>query len=76
MLTPEQLISNLQSQIENLTKELEQSQKDIRDFEVLAIEWKKGYKELETKHRIQITEKDQIIKELEEEIEELKTKSV
>ena len=73
MLTPEQLISNLQDKIENLIKELEQAQQDIRDFEVLAIEWRKGYKELESKHRIQVTEKDQVIRELET---ELKTKSM
>ena len=50
MLTPEQLIYDLQSQIIRLEKELEQARKDIRDFEDLAIEWPgKGYSELKSK---------------------------
>ena len=72
MITPEQLITNLQFQVEKLTQELEQAQKDIRDFEVLAVEWKKGHRDLEAKHKIAIMEKNQIIEELEEEIDKLK----
>lgn len=72
MITPEQLINDLQKENERLQKELDQAQKDIRDFEVLAIEWKKGYRELEIKYRAKLKESDQVIRELEEEIEELK----
>lgn len=56
-----------------LENELRQAQDDIKDFEVLAIEWKKGWQDLEIKYKVKLTEKDQVIKELEEEIEELKT---
>jgi uncharacterized small protein (DUF1192 family) len=73
-LTPEQLIYDLQSQITRLERELEQAYMDIKDFEVLAIEWKKGHRDLDNKHKIKIMEKDQVIDELQDEIDELKAK--
>ena len=45
MMTPEQLIYDLQKQVLRLEQELEEANKDIRDFEKLAIEWKKGHRE-------------------------------
>ncbi len=72
MLTPEQLIYDLQSQVIKLEKELEQAQKDIKDFEVLAVEWKKGYRELERKYKIESMEAEQIICELERELRDLR----
>ena len=65
----EQLIYDLQSQIIRLEKELEQAQKDIKDFEVLAVEWKKGFTELNRKHQAEVTNLKQTIEELEKEIE-------
>lgn len=72
MLTPEQLIYDLQSQIIRLEKELEQAQKDIRDFEVLAIEWRKGHTELNRKHLAETNNLKQTIEELEDELEDAK----
>lgn len=68
MINPEQLIYDLQKQILSLEKELNQAQEDIKDFEKLAIEWKKGHRYLESKHRIKLMEYEQIIKELKEEL--------
>jgi uncharacterized protein (UPF0335 family) len=72
MISPESLINDLQKRIAQLETELAQAQKDIKDFEVLAVEWKKGYDELRSKNLIRLKEKDQVISELEDEIEELK----
>lgn len=68
MISPEQLITDLQKDIDRLTKELEEAQKDIRDFEFLAIEWRKGHTELERKHRIEVGNLKQTIEELEKEL--------
>jgi predicted nucleic acid-binding Zn-ribbon protein len=72
VITPEQLIYDLQSQIVRLEKELEQAQTDIKDFEVLAIEWKKGHDELRRLHKKEMKNMDQIIEELLKELKELK----
>lgn len=69
MLTPEQLIYDLQSQIIRLEQELEQAQKDIEDFEVLAVEWKKGYVHRERDLIIKLDHAEQTIEELKEEID-------
>ena len=67
-ITVEELMSQLENQVKKLTEELEQAQKDIRDFEVLAIEWKKGHSDLKIACGRKIMEKDQIIEELKEEL--------
>jgi dsDNA-specific endonuclease/ATPase MutS2 len=67
-LTPEQLINDLQKEVFKLKEELEEAHKDIKDFEILAIEWRKGYKKLEMKHSIEIMELKQTIEELEKEL--------
>lgn len=72
MITPEQLIRDLQRENERLQKELDEANEHIKDFEKLAIEWKKGHGELNLKHRVKMKELEQIISELEDEIEELK----
>jgi hypothetical protein len=72
MISPEQLINDLQKENEMLKEELVQAQKDIKDFEVLAIEWRKGHTDLERKYKTKLMESDQVIRELEEEIDELK----
>lgn len=72
MLTSEQFIYDLQSQIVRLEKELEQAQADIKDFEALAIEWQIGHNKLKMKHDIAIQEKDQIIKELQDDLLDFK----
>lgn len=72
MISPEQLITELSIQNEKLKEELEITKRDIRDFEVLAIEWKKGYDEMKNKYSIKVMELEQIVKELESDIEDLK----
>ena len=72
MISPEQLITNLIEKIVRLEKELEEAQKDIKDFEVLAVEWKKGYSELKRKHNIELGNAKKTIEELEDELKETK----
>lgn len=69
-MTPEQLIYDLQKQVLFLEKELEQAQQDIKDFEALAVEWKKGHRELEAKHKVKLMEAEQIIRELEQDLKD------
>ena len=69
MQSSEVLISDLQKENQQLREELEQAQTDIKDFEVLAREWRIGHDKLKMKHSIAIQEKDQIIKELQDELE-------
>ena len=69
MISPEQYIADLERTISKLEEELIQAKKHFEDFEVLAIEWKCGYNKLNAKHSIAIQEKDQIIKELQDELE-------
>lgn len=74
MISPEQLVNDLLKHNEMLFKELEQAQQDIKDFEKLAVEWRKGYADLERKHRIEIGNLEQTIEELETELDELKNR--
>ena len=71
-MTPEQLIYDLQKQVLRLEQELEEANKDIRDFEKLAIEWKKGHRELLALHEIEKKHADLILKELQEELMDFK----
>lgn len=64
----EWLINDLNSQIEKLKAELEIAQKDIADFELLAVEWRKGHKDLLAKHDREIGNLKHIILELEKEL--------
>jgi hypothetical protein len=68
VITPEQLITDLQKENQSLKEELEQAQKDIKDFETLAIEWKKGYLENIGKLKVQLSNYEQVIEELQEEL--------
>jgi predicted DNA binding CopG/RHH family protein len=70
MLTPEQLISELQKENQRLLEELEQAQQDIKDFERLAQVWKKGYSDTERDLRIKLKNAEQTIEQLEEELSE------
>jgi hypothetical protein len=53
-------------------KQVEEIYKLIKEFEDMAKEWKKGYCDLDIKHRIKIGNLEQIIYSLQEEIEDLK----
>jgi len=67
IILPEQLITELIIENEKLKFELEQAQKDIKDFEVLAIEWKLGYEKMKNSLEIQIKHLNQIIEEKDDE---------
>ena len=54
----------MNSQIEKLKAELEIAQKDIADFELLAVEWRKGYEKLKQKYNIEVSNLKQEIEEL------------
>jgi archaellum component FlaC len=68
--SPEWLINDLNGQIEKLKVELETAQKDIADFEKLAIVWRKGHQDLENKYRVEIGNLKQTIEELEKELKD------
>jgi hypothetical protein len=68
--SPEWLINDLNGQIEKLKVELETAQKDIADFEKLAIVWRKGHRDLENKYRVEIGNLKQTIEELEKELKD------
>ena len=72
MITPEQLISDLKNQISKLEEELATTQQDIKDFEVLAIEWKKSYSSMERNYKIRLSNAQQTIEGLEQELEDFK----
>jgi len=68
VISPEQLITNLIEKIVRLEKKLEEAQKDIADFEKLAIVWRKGHRDLENKYKAEIGNLKQTIEELEKEL--------
>lgn len=71
VISPELLITKLTDENEKLKKELEQAQKDIKDFEVLAIEWKDGFNKMKRSLEIKIKHLEQTETELREEIDGL-----
>jgi predicted RNase H-like nuclease (RuvC/YqgF family) len=71
MITPEQLIYELQKQVDRLTEELDQAQRDIRDFEIAAIEWRDGYEDMEKDYKRKLGNAEQVISQLEEDLKEL-----
>ncbi len=72
-MTPEQLIYELQKQIIALEKELAQAQEDIKDFEVLALIWKKSYLEMESRYKIKLGNAEQVIEQLEKDLSDSKS---
>ena len=70
MLTPEQLIYDLQSQVIRLEKELEQAQNDIKDFEKLAQTWRRGYDDVTRDLKRKLANAERIIEELQKELYE------
>jgi rubrerythrin len=72
MISPEQLINDLQKQVTKLEEELSQAQKDILDFEKAALVWQKGYKDTERNLKIKLEHAEQTIEELREELKIIK----
>jgi hypothetical protein len=70
MIIPEQLINDLQKQVIKLQEELSQAQVDIKDFEKAAIEWKKGYTDMEIGYKIKLANMQQTVLQLEQELDE------
>jgi len=58
-------IATLSSEVEDLTKHL-------RDFEVAANAWKKGYEDMEKDYKRKLANAEQTIGELEKELDEVK----
>lgn len=50
---------------------VEEAVQAVKDFEILALQWKKGYSDLESKSKAKITELEQVIESLREEIQDL-----
>lgn len=67
-MTPEQLITSLEFQVLSLKQDLEQAQQDIKDFERAAIEWRKGYSDMEKNLRVKLHHAEQTISELRSEL--------
>ena len=72
MISPEQLINDLQKEVDKLKVELLNAQADIEDFEKAALIWKKGYQDTERKLRVKLENAEQTIEELENELLEYK----
>lgn len=75
-MTAEQLISSLQDQIFKLQEELTEANVHIMDFEKAAIEWKKGYTDMEKSYRIRLEHLMQTVCELENELKERTIKEI
>jgi hypothetical protein len=71
-MTPEQLIASLQDQIVKLEIALAIEQQNVKDFENIAIEWKKGYEEESKRLGIKLKEAEIVIEQLEEELRQMK----
>lgn len=63
------LQNELMDELWNVKEHLAISEQNVKDFEKLAQEWKKGYSDLEIKHKVKLIEMQQIIDELNEQIE-------
>jgi predicted RNase H-like nuclease (RuvC/YqgF family) len=70
MIPVESLVNDLQKENSRLKEELEQAQRDIKDFETIAAIWKKGYVEDVNALKVKIVEYKQIIDSLQKELEE------
>lgn len=69
----EWLLNEKDKEIAKLKEELEIAQKDIADFESLAIIWKKGHKDLLAKHAKELGNAHKTIEELEKELDQCKS---
>jgi len=70
MITPEQLIRDLQKENERLKEELNQTQSDLEDFESMAKVWMQSYNEEVPKLKKRIMELEQVVEELDNELKE------
>jgi predicted RNase H-like nuclease (RuvC/YqgF family) len=73
IMSPDQLIYELRKECEKLELRLTEAHQDIKDFEEAAIEWKKGYAEMEKSYKVKLANAKQTIEQLEEELDEAKS---
>lgn len=72
MSEAEWLVNQQLTQIATLSSEVETLQKHLKDFEKAALNWKKGYEDMERDYRTKLANAEQIIKQLEIELDEMK----
>lgn len=70
MITPEQLINDLQKQIVKLQEDLAISEQNVKDFERLAQTWKKAYDEETYRLKVKCANLELINESLENELSE------
>ena len=69
-ISPELLITELTDKNEKLTRELEEGQQLIKDFESLALVWQSNYNKMKRDLEIEIKHLEQTIEEMKKEVEE------
>jgi len=70
IIQPEELVTNLISENEKLRLELEEAEREIKNFEQLGLEWKRGYDKLKHESDIKIMHLEQIAEDLRMELKE------
>jgi hypothetical protein len=72
MISPEQLIADLNNAAAKLAEDLAIAEQNVKDFERLALTWQKSYKDLEAKYKRDMGNAQQTIGQLQEELDQLK----
>lgn len=68
----EHLFNSQVTQIATLTSEVEELTAHLKDFELAAHKWKKGYEDMEKDYKRKLANAEQTIKQLEIELDEVK----
>jgi len=77
-MTPEEIvglignIANRQDIREIQERQIEEIYSLVKEFEDIAKEWRKGYLDLEIKHKVKVANLEQTIEELEKDFKDLK----
>ena len=71
MITPEQLIADLQKQVTKLQEDLAVSEQNVKDFEHIAATWKKSYEEMEMNLKRKLANAEMTIKQMCEDMDDL-----
>ncbi len=70
MSNVENLVNEQNKQIAKLTEMVKELEEHIKDFETLALQWKKSYVEMEHSYKVRLANAEQIIEELMSELNE------
>ncbi len=65
----ENLINDKNKEIDFLNLKIKELEDHVKDFEILARVWKKGYEDMEMNYKRKLAHAEQFIEELEEELE-------